>query len=159
MACIRLQFSARNSVSSAVIRDLTHGDWSHVDAITQDNQLLGARDASIGSIPSGVQIRPFGYLRFSATKIVSVETTDDIAAKFWAFLADQVGQPYDEFAYAAFVIDRDWRKAGSWCCSELVARALEVSGFLKYQLATAYNRVAPCDLLLVLSVFTDMENA
>lgn len=154
MAELTLQFSARDSLSSTMIRDATHGAWSHVDAITEDGQLLGARADVVGNIPAGVQVRPKDYLPFSATKVVSLATTDDVRARFWNFLTAQIGKPYDESAYAAFVLDRDWRKHNAWCCSEIDARALEVSGFLRYPLAAAYNRVAPCDLLLVLSAFT-----
>ena len=151
---ITFQFSARDSASSTMIRNATHSPWSHVDAVTQDGQLLGARAAEVGNIPAGVQIRPHGYLPFSATKLVTLPTTDDVVAKFWEFLLAQIGKPYDESAYAAFVLDRDWRKDDAWDCSKVDARALEVSGFLK-PLVAAYNRIAPCDLLLVLSAFTE----
>jgi uncharacterized protein YycO len=116
--------------------------------------LLGARAAPVDGIPEGVQIRPFDYLSFSATEIVTIETTPEIATAFWNFLMDQVGKPYDESAYASFILDRDWRKDNAWCCTELIARAMEVSGLLKYPLMFSLNRIAPTDLILVLSVLT-----
>lgn len=157
MPTIRLQFSARDSVSSDLIRACTHGQWSHVDAITEDGRLLGARTAPVDGIAKGAQIRPFDYLPFSATEIVTLETKPDIATSFWNFLMQQVGKPYDESAYASFILYRDWRKDNAWCCTELIARAMEVSGLLKYPLVFSLNRIAPTDLILVLSVLTHVN--
>ncbi len=157
MKTIRLQFSARDSVSSDVIRAITHGQWSHVDAITEDNRLLGARAAACDGIPEGVQIRPLNYLPFSATEMIALPATDAMVTAFWNFLLQQVGKPYDESAYASFVLTRDWRKDNAWCCTELIARAMEVSGVLPYPLVMPMNRIAPTDLILVLSVLTRVK--
>src|SRR3954452_22461143 len=92
----------------------------------ESGRLLGARAARVGDIPTGVQIRPFDYLPFSATKIINLPSLHD--DDFWDFLLDQVGKPYDESAYISGLINRDWRRADAWCCTELVARAMEVSG-------------------------------
>lgn len=151
---IRFQFSARDSLSSTMIRHITRSEWSHVDTLTEDGRLLGARSAAVGKIPAGVQIRPFDYLDFSETKIVTISTTEEVAAAYWDFMLAQMGKPYDKSAYIAFVLNRDWRKDDKWDCSEYVARGLEISKFFK-PLVPSYDRVAPCDLMLLLSAFTD----
>lgn len=108
---IRFQFSARDSLSSTMIRNITRSEWSHVDTLTEDGRLLGARSATVGKIPAGVQIRPFDYLSFSATKVVSITTTEEMASVFWDFMLSQIGKPYDKSAYIAFLLKRNWRNA------------------------------------------------
>jgi uncharacterized protein YycO len=147
---IKLQFSTENSTASSLIRTFDHGWCSHVDAVLPDNTLLGSR------VDGGVKIREPGYAHFSRTELVQLPTTQDIEDKFYSFLKEQLGKPYDSTAIEAFVFNRDWKKDDSWFCSELQAAALEQSDFLTHKLSTITNRITPSDLLLVCSCFTDV---
>ena len=144
---IVLQFAAQSDTLSLAVRAFDHGWYSHVDAIMPDGTLLGAR------ADGGVRRRLKDYARFSRALRVELPATDDVAAKFYAFLTAQLGKPYDFEAIAAFVVGRNWQKPDSWFCSELVAAALQAAGWFAHPLATATNRITPSDLLLVLSAF------
>lgn len=136
---------------SLLIRAFDHGAFSHVDAITQDGFLIGARsDVCLGVSP-GVQSRPIGYAKFSVIKQVFLETTPECMLAFYAFLNQQIGKPYDKSAILAFAFDRDWRSEGSYFCSELIALALEKASYFSYPLSATANKITPADLLLALS--------
>lgn len=136
---------------SALIRAFDHGAFSHVDAIDEASNLWGARSDVDAGIPAGVQCRPPGYAVFSVIKHVTLATTPECGAAFWAFVKSQTGKPYDASAILAFALDRDWRKADSWFCSEILAAALEAAGYFSYTLAAPANKITPADLLLALS--------
>jgi hypothetical protein len=157
MAEIRLQFSSQSDLSSDVIRVFDHSPYTHVDAVLSDDSLLGARDEEDAGVPKGVRIRPPGYAKFVATKVVTLPTTPECAAAFYAFANNQIGKPYDETAILAFVVDRDWRKPDSWYCSELIAAALEQAKYFSFPLAAPANKITPSDLLLAVSATADVS--
>jgi hypothetical protein len=153
MGAIIMQFvSDDKSFGSQAIEWFDHGQYSHVDSVMPDGSLLGARDDVYNGIPKGVQIRPSEYVAGKVTKRVLVPTTDPIAAAYYAFVTSQIGKPYDETAIAAFVFGRNWNEADSWFCSELNSAGLVASGFV-HPLSAPANKIAPDDLLLILSVF------
>lgn len=142
---IVLQFVATDGLSSDLIKWFGHGWCCHVDTVMEDGQLLGARQEG------GVQIRPPDYETFRRRLLVTLPTSDQIAASYYDFVRWQIGKPYDMEAIAAFAAGRNWRDHRSWFCSELVAAALEYSGYLPFNLATPENKITPPDLLLVCS--------
>lgn len=149
---LRIQFAYSGDIGSAIISYFGHGaGWSHVDAILQDGSLLGARDNSINKIPPGVQIRPPGYIKFARTRKLEFPFTPDASARFYDFLRQQVGKPYDTCAIFGFATGRNWRDADAWFCSELIAAALEACGFFPYPLASPINKIDPDDLYLAIS--------
>lgn len=148
---IILQFATETSLGSGLIRFYGHGWCSHVDAVLPDGRLLGARNDVLMGVPAGVQIRPPGYAPFTHTQRVTLMAPDPIVDDFYAFVQSQVGKPYDDLAILAFAVDRDWRNAGAWFCSELDGRGLEVAGYFPAPLATHANKLTPPDLLLACS--------
>lgn len=142
---IRLQFVACNDPGSEAIRIFSRGWPSHVDAITPDNRLLGAR------MDGGVMIRPADYEHFDRRQVVELDATPEQVDAFWHFMVAQLGKPYDKLAIAAFPVGRDWRTPDAWFCSELVAAALEACGWFRGPLANPANEITPRDLLLVVS--------
>lgn len=150
---IRLQFVCENALSSEAIAWFSAGHFSHVDAVTSDHDLaalVGARSDFVGGAPSGVELRPYNYATFNRRVIFDIPAKPDQKRKFWSFLDDQIGKPYDHQAIWAFLFNRDWREQDSWICSELQAAALEYAGVLP-PLYLAANKITPVALALALS--------
>jgi hypothetical protein len=158
MPDIVLQFSTQDTLGSRAIRLFQHGWATHVDAVMPDGWLLGARHSDPGIdntgliLKNGVAVRPPSYRKFRRTLVMTLSTSEQIEADFWAFLGLQIGKPYDTTAITAFIFSRDWREDDSWFCSELVMAALEKAGFVQ-PLATTANRVTPEMLLFLCSAF------
>jgi hypothetical protein len=151
---IVLQFASSDDPLSNAIKHFSRGWPSHVDAVLDSGELLGAR------LDGGVAIRPADYEKFSRRLRVFLPCSPVQEQAFYAFVRDQLGKPYDVPAIAAFIFGRDWRSDGSWFCSELQARALEVSKWLPNPLANAAAEITPRDLLLVVSPWMKvMEDA
>jgi hypothetical protein len=156
MDSILVQFASDDhSIGSKLIEWFDHGQFSHVDSVLPDGTLLGARDDVINGIASGVQIRPADYVRADRIQRVAITVSPEIANAYYTFVRSQIGKPYDETAIAAFAVGRNWREPDSWFCSELCAAAFENSG-LFYPLAAACSKIAPDDLLLVISGMVDL---
>lgn len=150
---IVLQFAASDSLGGHLIQWYGHGWCSHVDSVLPDGRLLGAR------YEGGVLIRPPGYTEFTRTLVVTLPTTAEVVAAYDAFLAEQLGKPYDSEGIFDFVTGRDWRSDGTWFCSELVGRGLEVAKYFAFPLATPANKLTPPDLLLALSARVEIRQA
>jgi uncharacterized protein YycO len=147
---IKLQFVCQDQISSEAIAWFSQGHFSHVDAIMTDGSLLGARSDKVGGKPSGVQIRPPSYVKFSTKVVMEIPATPAQTAAFYGFLGTQVGKPYDSSAIWAFVINRDWREPDSWICSELQSAAGEAAGITP-KLYLAANKITPVGCALAFS--------
>jgi uncharacterized protein YycO len=156
MGRINLQFAESTSIGGRIIEWYDHGRFAHVDVVYPNGDLIGARDDVVAGIPSGVQVRPSTYLGDSKVFKVEIITSDNLAGKFYDFISAQIGKPYDESAIAGFVAGRNWYRTGEWFCSELVAAGLVSSGYL-LPLSAPANKIAPDDLLLVLSGLTEVQ--
>lgn len=157
MGAIVMQFVGNHSVGSELIEWFDHGEYSHVDTVLPDGTLLGARDDLIDGIPSGVQIRPASYVSGYAHVLrVTIPCTEEQEAAYYASARSKIGKPYDETAIAAFIVGRNWRDPDHWFCSEDNADSLEASGLVP-PLAAPCNKIAPDDLLLVVSALTDIH--
>jgi hypothetical protein len=139
---IVLQFVQGTGFGAALIKFYDHGLYSHVDSVLPDGTLLGARDDEVGGMPSGVQR-------------ITLPCTDAQADAYYAFVRSQIGKAYDETAIVAFAVGRDWRTPDCWFCSELCAAGLEASGFV-FPLSSPANKVAPDDLLMVVSALVKL---
>lgn len=155
MGAIVIQFVGNHSLGSRLIEWFDHGEYSHVDTVLPDGSLLGARDDVIDGIPTGVQIRPASYVEDEAKCRVSIPCTSAQETAYYDFVQAQIGKPYDETAIAAFVVGRNWRDPDSWFCSELVSAGLE-AGWVVSPLSAPCNKIAPDDLLLVVSALVDL---
>lgn len=157
---VTLQFSTTvNSWGnrwSWVIRHLSHSPFSHVDIELPDGSLLGSSDSPNASVvsgnPRGVAIRPNNYEQYGYRRRVVLDTDCDIVGA----ALTQLGKPFDNSALSGFISDklpiyRDWRAEDRWFCSELVAWALEQSGFWGKIIAIwPKSRISPPDLLMIL---------
>lgn len=157
---ITLQFARGQGIGGKLIEWFDHGRYAHVDIVMEDGTLLGARNDSMESlgvqIPAGVRIRPRSYLDGIEKLQVWIPAPRPVSEKFYQFALAQVGKEYDSTAIAGFVAGRDWSQADAWFCSELVAAALMESGYI-HKLAAPANKIAPDDLLLVVSAFVDIN--
>lgn len=146
---ITLRFvTSGHSVVSRMIQAFQYGFWaSHVEAKMPDGTYLGAH------LDRGVMSRPLDYDRadFTQEQFVSLPCPADKCDKFYDFLLQQVGKPYDKTAIAAFVARRNWQEKDSWFCSELQAAALVECGWFEWKLATEFNHITPRDLMLIIS--------
>jgi hypothetical protein len=151
MPRITLQFCATDGIEGWVIRWFTQAIVNHVDVVLPNGTLLGAQLASgLGGQPSGVRIRPAGYVpmprRYRATFTVDQGRYD----AFMGFLSAQLGKPYDRAAIVAFAVGRDWRDDRAWFCSELVVAALEQAGIIP-ELCVLPSCITPQDLMLAIN--------
>jgi hypothetical protein len=113
--------------------------------------LCGARSDRVGHVPPGVQLRPPFYENWKERVVVGLKAIDPAEERrFYNFLHDQLGKPYDTTAIWGFVSGRDWRDQDAWFCSELQAAALETAGVLP-SLYTPRNKITPAGLATVLS--------
>lgn len=148
-----IQLSRQQGFVSDIIADWTREWPSHVDIVipagvwgSQTEMLLGARSDECGDIPAGVWLRPGDYAPFARSERIRFEAGDDGAAL--AFLAEQIGKPYDKEAIAGLALDRNWRDPGHWFCSELFFAAAEIGKFIRC-LTSPVNFLSPRDALIV----------
>src|SRR3954449_1623410 len=122
---IRLQFSRSTELVSLLIAKACRSDFSHVDAVLEDGNLLGASDSPkapyIEGNPGGVAIRPPDYQPFAIRRIANVYVPARVEARFDELMRSQLGEPFDSHAmHAVFKPDnmgnRDWKDASAWFC-------------------------------------------
>jgi len=157
---IRLQFSRSTELVSLLIAKACRSPFSHVDAVLEDGNLLGASDSPnapfVSGNPGGVAIRPPNYQPFAIRRIAHVYVPQRVETRFYDLLHSQLGEPFDNSAmHAVFsgnISDpRDWKDESAWFCSELKAWCLEEAGALDVPPLISKNRVTPPDLLLIIS--------
>lgn len=142
-ASITIRFVTEDDLVSALIRQHTWCEYSHVEFVLDDGTTLGAH------FSGGVRIRPINYANF--TKVAEFVVTMTVEQKFaiMSFANAQVGKAYDCGAIAGVLLHRDWRDTDKWFCSELVAAAFEQAVPL-LNVNESVNRIVPRDLLLSL---------
>lgn len=143
---IAWQYIGARGIASRAIEWLSCGRLSHVDVIDTRRghyDLIGARSDAAGGMGPGVWPRPQGYFgRVARRLVLQLETTAEQEARFWAFIDEQIGLPYDHTAIWAFVVNRDFREPDSWFCSELQQAACEKAGIVPFLLQRP-NKVTP----------------
>jgi hypothetical protein len=157
---IKLQFSRSTELVSLLIAKACRSQFSHVDAVLEDGNLLGASDSPNAPVivgnPSGVAIRPPDYQPFAIRRIAHVYVPARVEIRFYASLHAQLGEPFDNSAMHAVFSGkpdngRNWKDDGAWFCSELKAWAFEEAGALDVPPLISKDRVTPPDLLLIIS--------
>jgi uncharacterized protein YycO len=151
---ITLQFSTTGGPIAYIVRKSTRSQFSHVDIVLPDGQLLGSQMRT--HFGSGVQLRPADYEKFTRIARYHVDVPDGVSDKiiFWA--RTQIGKPYDlPGVLGIFFGKRDWHEDDSWFCSEYVAEAFNYAGFPL--ITEQVNRVTPemlrsCDKLVLESL-------
>jgi hypothetical protein len=157
---IKLQFSRSTELVSLLIAKACRSQFSHVDAVLEDGNLLGASDSPkapfIEGNPCGVAIRPPDYQPFAIRRIAHVYVPARVEEWFYTLLHAQLGEPFDNTAMHAVFSGkpdngRNWKDDNAWFCSELKAFAFEESGALNVPPLISKDRVTPPDLLLIIS--------
>lgn len=148
MAIITLQFVGSGGPINWIIKTRTNSGISHVDVVLANEDLLGSQLHEKDG--DGVRIREPNYKKFDKIIRVNLQVTDEQYNKFWEFLLQQVGKPYDLMAIIGLTAHRNWRETDSWFCSELVSAALEYAGI--FTIRTLINWVDPQTLLLLVCV-------
>lgn len=151
---VKLQFVYGGGFSSKAIAWFSSGSGrqilSHVDAVFDDGTLYGARSDKVGGQPAGVYTRRANYEPWPNRVLIELPATDVQKRDWLKFLRAQYALPYDHMAILGFVSGRAWREEDSWICSELLARALEVSGIVE-PLYLSASRITPIALALLCS--------
>ena len=113
---------------------------------------------SAPAIPAGVQCRPDNYEHWLHRTVFRLPCTMLQQQSYYAFIHSQEGKPYDPLAIAGFALERNWRKADSWICSELQAASGESAdmwGILdavgERKLFVPNNSIAPGALAMLIS--------
>ena len=147
---ITWQLVRGKELSSAIIGYFGAGYYSHIDVITPNGLLRGARSDWIGAVPPGVHDRNQNYEVWERCTRYTVEVSPDQYARYWAFSDKQLGKPYDTRGlFRTFVLGqpRDWRADDSWWCSELVAANGEQAGIWKIPPEVRYVTPGDCAFL------------
>lgn len=133
---VTLKFSSTGFISAKLIEWYTWSEYSHVDLVLPDGNLLGSR--FIG----GVKIRkPRKFKRELSVVIHNIDEQNIIE-----LLQSQIGKPYDHFGIIGIPLrSRRWQDEDSWFCSELIAWAFDKNGTPLVN-SNSY-RVTPRDLL------------
>ena len=152
---IRVRLVAGTDLVARAIRAAQLGfAYTHAEVETPAGY-LGAHASG------GVAVRPIGYdaghVAGERLLELDVEAAAETACR--AYLADQLGKPYDFVAIADFARDAflDARREGAWLepdrwfCSELVAAALVHAGVVDRALAASARHVTPQNLAFALS--------
>jgi uncharacterized protein YycO len=117
---MRVIYSRRNTLPSALIRWMTWSRWSHVSVAVSETMVIDAR--AIG----GVRYRSLEELTNKASRFEFVDLALPDEAAAMQFLRAQVGRRYD-WGMVLGVVWRSsrWHDNARWACSELVAAAIE----------------------------------
>jgi uncharacterized protein YycO len=142
-ATIRIRFVTEDDLVSALIRQHTWCEYSHVEFVLDDGTTLGAH------FSGGVAIRPANYAKFTRVAEFVVLTTVARKLTIMSFAHAQVGKDYDCSAIAGDLMHRDWRDDAKWFCSELVTVGFEQADPILAP-RVGVNRIVPRDLLLSL---------
>lgn len=139
---ITIRFVTEDDLVSALIRDKTWCDYSHVEFVLDDGSTLGAH------FDGGVAIRPADYSKFTKLQLFVIPCTPEQKEAILYFANFQLGKPYDTEAIAGMVAHRDWSDEGKWFCSELVTAAFHYGGLPLIRVPDNVDRITPRDLLL-----------
>jgi hypothetical protein len=165
---IEVLFSSSPAWQSHLIRCFSHSQFSHVDVVMPDGNLLGASNSP--DAPGGVAIRPFDYQPFFVRRLAKLEVPRDVKlsaaeveSNFYQLLKSQLGKPFDNAALHAMfgdamVLERDWTAADMWFCSEFFIWGLHNAGFFPYELIVPKSRVSPADSLLIVGPYISNPN-
>ena len=137
---MKIIFSKRRHVGSWLIRTVTWSEWSHVELVLPNGQLLGA------AAPHGVVVDKLDKRLSIASQVIEMDVSRWVnASAVEAWANEQVGKPYDWAGCVGIGIHRDLQDDKKWFCSEFVVAALCAGGFEPYRLETLH-RITPQDL-------------
>jgi hypothetical protein len=158
MAAVTLRFVHSGGLVARLIRMGEDGfAYQHVECLTPDGALVGAH------IDGGVLARANGYDagRFEFDLYVRIPCTRGQADAYHAFLAAQIGKPYDRREIAEIAVGvatgvaPNWIGVGSWICSELQTKAALAASLI----ASAVEPSTPRDCLGWCAALTEIAVA
>lgn len=132
---------------------------SHVEVVQPDGRLFGAR------IQGGVMSRAPDYdaMIWERQHIIHWPCTLGQLAAINSNLKSQDGKPYDTEAIVAMAagafggVQRDWRQADSWLCSELLPWSIE--GTLIHPLPVGVSHITPLAFYLIVGAMVQSIGA
>jgi uncharacterized protein YycO len=136
-ADIALCFEPGEGIEGALVRWQSWSWAAHVGIALPRGMML---DALPGQ---GVALHARGR---GVHRLYRVTLSDAGTEAACAWLARQLGKPYDWGGIVSFVTHRHWRSEKKWFCSELVASFAEKAGRPLIEAPDA-RRVTPADLL------------
>ncbi len=157
MVSMQWQFVRGRGFASRLI-SWYDGIYSHVDWITPEGRLRGARSDMVYTptckegIHPGYRDRPMDYdIKDWAIRTIFTLKVPDYQLKSYQKFSDlQLGKPYDSRGITGFVLDkRDWHEQDSWFCSEEIQANLEYAE-ISPPMYEKSNRVDPGDLAFIL---------
>ena len=95
------------------------GWYSHIDVVTPQGMLRGARSDVWGDVPAGYEDRPWAYGRatWHTWTLFTTAVSDDEYELYWRFSDAQLHKPYDTRGLInTFVFGRPWRDDDKWWC-------------------------------------------
>jgi hypothetical protein len=132
---ITWQFSTGDDAESALIRWKNDSEISHVDVITQNGDLLGAR------FKGGVLVRKPDYAKFLLRILVTIPVTDEQYSLFWDFVTSKIGQKYDTQSIIGIALGNNQSQPGTEDCSELQSDGVKAG--VIFQIAKASYKIDP----------------
>ena len=108
--------------ASRAIEWFTRGPYSHVAWVCRDGTVIEARGSGVRRVDSIADQHVDG----TPVELYDVPGCDPAAAE--AFLAAQIGKPYDYRGLLGFITRTETQDKGCWFCSELVFAAAKAGG-------------------------------
>lgn len=117
-----LSFIRENNPGSLIICAYTWSAFSHVDLVIPGEGYLGAR-------PSGVDLRPFDYIKPAAQVIGTFDSTAQQNAEIIVYAKRQIDKPYDWLNILGETLHQDWtQEPDKWICTVLAWAAVHAAG-------------------------------
>lgn len=131
---MRWQLVQASGISSNLIGWFGGGGYSHVDVITPQGKLRGARSDIIGGAHKpGYYDRDWDYGKKQWVKrtIFTLDVDPIKEKRYWEFSERCIGAPYDKRGILGFATGRrDWHDPKAWFCSEQVQANSEFAAIL-----------------------------
>ena len=159
MNTITIQWCAFKSLAGRLVDFGTQGTVGHASLVMPSGELLDAQNESgLGGKPSGLQLRPAGYISasggYNLVRVI-LPTTDDCAEAAYAWATSLIGESYDLLADIGIAFNEDWSTPGKAICSGFCSGVLTQPNpaFFGYPLAKDWRIISPEQLLLICSAF------
>jgi uncharacterized protein YycO len=126
---VTLIYRRSYTIGSILIRLASwFGPYSHVGAITPDGKYVIE-----ATISKGVTKTTLSEFEKKSSKSKIVLTQCPNPDKFYQFLEDQIGKPYDWGSIFGIVSREKWDSPDKWQCAELIEVALKYSGRCRFR--------------------------
>ncbi|WP_028449692.1 hypothetical protein [Chitinibacter tainanensis] len=136
-----LIFSRNNGLHSRIVRLFTRSEWSHVEVLLINSELIIGAEPGEGVIVNDLDREPPGSTVAVGVVIDRLVPNPERATDF---LIAQIGKKYDWTGLIGWLFKgRNWQEPNKWFCSELVAAMLIAGG---HEMKVKTGSVSPQDL-------------